>query len=179
MIRIVSLLFIISVILLFTAINNKAHASFTVGLSISYVKNNDTVYNYVDKPVNNFNYGYYHHYGNFHLSLFTNRFVNWHEEKRVERNGVFFTNKTKINYEALQVGYRIKRFVPSVFIANAHIKKRLYYQGSYAGKTKNSLITYGFGSSYIITRNFLGSINVVMPNQEMKYGLSLSINYLF
>ena len=178
MTRIIFLSILINIILLILTVDN-ARAGFTVGSSISYFKNNEPVYKYVDKPVNGFSYGYNKHYKKLYLTTSTNRFVNWQEEKRVKKGNLIFTSKTKTEFEALQLGYRVKRFIPSVFIANAHIEKKLYYKDSFIGRSKNTVIVYGFGSSHIITRNLLGSVNIVAPNEEMFWGMILSINYLF
>tara|TARA_R110000782_G_scaffold244557_1_gene331339 strand:- start:101 stop:619 length:519 start_codon:yes stop_codon:yes gene_type:complete len=156
-----------------------ANAGVSLGTSISYFKNNDPVYDYADKPVNSFNIGYNKSVNDFNISLTTNRFLNWGIEKKVKNGNTTFINKTYIDYEAIQLGYRIKRFIPSVLIANVHTEKKLSYNGVFQGKTRNDFIAYGGGLSYIVTKHIITSFNIILPNEEMDFGSSLSINYLF
>lgn len=156
-----------------------ANAGVTLGTSISYFKNNDPVYNYVDKPVNSFNIGYNKSVNSFNINLATNRFLNWGTEKQVKKGNATFINKTYIDYEAIQVGYRINRFIPNVLIGNVHTEKKLSYNGVFQGKSRNDFIAYGGGLSYIVTKHIVASFNIILPNEEMDFGSSLSINYLF
>lgn len=161
-----------------------ANAGFNIGTGALYTDIKDPNHEYVDtyKPeLNSVSIGYNKEINKFNIGASTNRLLTKQVKRKVNCNGATCLNMTRVNYDSLQLGYRIRRYIPNIFIANTQIRKSLFLNGNRLGIQNNSIIIYGFGGTYLLTRNVSITTNILMPNKEvyMKKGLGLSINYNF
>ena len=168
---------LIFIFILFTGC--PAYAGFQAGISTNYLNINDASYkrsNSFSKP--SINYGFNYIYKPFVLVATTNRLLNQASEQQVSKNGLTFTNKTKITADTLMIGYA-NRLSPFVFLTNAGVEKSLYRDNKLLGKTEQSLILYGFGLNYSYDKAITFSTAIIAPNKEqgLEYGLNFSIIY--
>lgn len=164
-----------------------------VGVSYFYANINDPEYDFVDKyetlknPKDQFksiSIGLSKFYdNNFNWSISTNRLFNSEIKRSVKRksDGLIFQNETKTTIDSLLLGYVIKRFNPSIIIANVEASKFLYYNNFLVGYQNKRTIVPGFNLGYFATKNFMPSFSYILPNKELdlKGAFSLNINYIF
>jgi len=164
-----------------------------IGVSYSYANINDPKYDFINKyetiknPTDQFksiSIGLSKFYSNnFNWSISTNRLFNSEIKRSVKRksDNLIFQNKTKTTIDSLLLGYRIKRFNPSLIIANVEINKSLYYQNLLVGYENKHSILSGLNLSYFTTKNFVPSFSYILPNKELhlKSVFSLNFNYIF
>jgi hypothetical protein len=164
-----------------------------VGVSYFYANINDPEYDFVDKyetlknPKDQFksiSIGLSKFYdNNFNWSISTNRLFNSEIKRSVKRksDGLIFQNETKTTIDSLLLGYVIKRFNPSIIIANVEASKFLYYNNFLVGYQNKRTIVPGFNLGYFATKNFMPSFSYILPNKELDLegAFSLNINYIF
>lgn len=164
-----------------------------VGISYFYANINDPEYDFVDKyetlknPKDQFksiSVGLSKFYdNNFNWSISTNRLFNSEIKRSVKRksDGLIFQNETKTTIDSLLLGYRIKRFNPSLIIANVEASKFLYYNNSLVKYENKRAIIPGINLGYFVTKNFVPSFSYILPNKELDLegAFSLNINYIF
>lgn len=167
---------LIFIFILFTVC--PAFAGFQIGASTNYLNINDDYEhnNSFSKP--SLNYGYNYTYKPFVLAVTTNRLFNQANEQEVSKNGLTFTNKTKITADTLMIGYA-NRLSPFVFLTNAGVDKSLYRDNKFLGKTEQHSLLYGIGLNYSYDKAITFSTAIIAPNKEqgLEYGLNFSINY--
>ena len=97
-------------------------------------------------------------YKKFNVAVNTNRLAV--RSNNIElKNGLKLKQKTR--YDALHIGYRIKRFIPALFIANAQVEKKFLNQ-----KTTNNLLIYGASLNCLITKNLYFGFGGTTKNEE-------------
>ena len=175
---------ITGIIIALLLISSKANAGFNIGTSLLYIDAKDPDYKYIDsyKPkLNSVSIGYNKEVKRFNIGLSTNRLLVRDVKRKVSCSGQVCTNLTKVTHDSFHLGYRVGRYIPSIFVSNVNIVKSLYLNNNYLGVEENTIIAYGFGGSYLLNERINISINIIMPNKEihMKKGLGLSINYNF
>ena len=164
---------------------NPALAGVSVGTSLMYTKINDPVYKYTNEleqvKLTSVNVGYFKTFNKLSVGAYTNRFLNRSLKRKVKANTTHFINETRTTFDALQFGYIFKRVMPTVFIANTKVDKKLFYQGSLLGRQTNHIFTYGAGLNYFLDKKTIVGLNYIAPNEEinMEGGLGIGINYLF
>ena len=155
MIRIFLILFLISF---------KANA-LTFGTGFIHAKN-ELVKSQEYKP--SLTIGESWNYKKFNIAVNTNRLAV--RSNNIElKNGLKLKQKTR--YDAFQVGYRIKRFIPALFIANVQVEKKFLNQ-----KTTNNLLIYGASINYLLTKNLSFGFGGTTKNEE---GQSFFTNLTF
>jgi len=163
-----------------------------IGLSYSYANINDPEYDFVNKyetiknprdQLKSISVGISKFYNNFNWSINTNRFFNKQIKRNVKRksDGLIFENKTKTTIDSLLLGYRIKRFNPSLIVTNVEASKFLYYNDVLVGYEKKRAIIPGINLAYFATKNLIPSFSYILSNKEMDLegAFSLNINYIF
>jgi hypothetical protein len=167
---------LIFIFILFTGC--PAYAGFQVGISTNYLNINDDYQhtNSFSKP--SISYGYNYIYKPFVITATTNRLLNQASEQQVSKNGLTFTNKTKITADTFMIGYA-NRLSPFVFLTNAGVEKILYNNERFVGKTKKHSLLFGGGINYSYDKNLIFSTAIIAPNkeQDLEYGLNFSIIY--
>lgn len=165
-----------------------ANAAFTFGTSFTYSKINHPDYKYSNDSDQlkailrsaGLNLGYMKEINKINIGVHTNRLLNRSVNREARANGRIYRNKTKIIYDALSVGYRINKVIPSLFIANTEVKKKLYYNNQLLGKQDNHVYTYGASLNYLLNGGTLLGVSYVAPNEEvgLEGALGLTINFL-
>jgi hypothetical protein len=162
-----------------------ALATITLGTSIMYTKINDPVYKYTNEAeqlkLSSINIGYFKEFKNkISVGAYTNRFLNKGLKRKVKANTTHFVNQTKITFDAIQVGYRFKRLMPNIFVANTKVDKKLFYQNTLLGEKVNHIYTYGAGVNYYLDKKYTVNLTYIFPVEEinMEGGLALGINFL-
>ena len=111
----------LTTLLFITLFSFNANAAFTIGTSFTYSKINHTNYKYSNDSDQlkaiiksaGFNVGYMKEINKINIGVHTNRFLNRSINREARANGRIYRNKTKITYDALSVGYRINKVIPS------------------------------------------------------------------
>jgi hypothetical protein len=162
-----------------------AMAAVTFSTSVMYTKINDPAYKFTNEAeqlkLTSLTLGYFKELkNNISVGAYTNRFLNKGLKRQVTANTTLFTNRTKTTFDAVQLGYRINRVMPNIFIANTEVDKKLYYQGSLVGRQTNHIYTYGAGLNYYLDKKATVGLTYILPVEEinMEGGLALSINFL-
>lgn len=159
---------------------------FTLGVSNIYTKISDKNYSYIDEyeqvgNVDNISLGISGIVNNFSYTLSSTRLLaDSSKRKVVNKSGNIFSLESKTTIDSLSVGYTIKRFNPSLFIARAEVKKKLSYNNIVVGKDHDVTTLYGVSGGYFLTRNInIGAI-LVAPNETLglEYGFGLYVNLI-
>jgi len=145
---------LITTILLILTASVKANA-LTFGTGFIHTKN-DLVEKQQYKP--SLTIGESWNYKKFNIAVNTNRLAVRSNELKL-KNGLKLKQKTR--YDALQVGYRIKRFIPALFVANVQVEKKFLNQ-----KTTNNLFIYGASLNYLINKNWSFGVGGTTKNEE-------------
>ena len=142
------------IIIILLLLSTKANA-LTLGTGLIYTKN-DLVKSQEYKP--SLTIGESWNYKKFNVDVNTNRLAV--RSNNIElKNG--FKLKQKTRYDALQVGYRIKRFIPALFIANVQVEKNII-----GYKYTNNLFIYGASLNYLLTKNVSFGFGGTTKNEE-------------
>jgi hypothetical protein len=97
-------------------------------------------------------------YKKFSIDINTNRLAVRSNELEL-KNGLKLKQKTR--YDALQIGYRIKRFIPALFVANVQVEKKFNNH-----KCLNNLLIYGASLNYLLTKNLSFGVGGTTKNEE-------------
>ena len=156
-------------------------AGVAVSIGIFYQKVNDSGFKYKDKydtlkKPNSISVGYTTEINNFSVLVSTNRLFHKAIKRKILIENDTFLSKTDIKYDLVQVGYRKKRIMPGLFIANAKIKTTLMNI-----KKTDDIIIYGSSLTYFISKNVSTSLIYLAPIKKLNTGSGggFSINYLF
>ena len=156
-------------------------AGVSVGVSNMYTKINDPSFDYVNEfeqigKITSVNVGYTKRICNYTITASTNRLLNKSLRRQVVINNYIMTSKTKIVYDSLQLGYMIKRFSPSIFLANTKVTRSIT-----GYKAVNHAFVGGVSLGYFLTKKINISAIYLLPNQELylKSGFGVGVNYLF
>jgi len=178
----------VATLLFITLFSFNANAAFTFGTSFNYSKINHPDYKYSNdsdqlKAIlksSSFNIGYIKEINRINIGIHTNRLLNRNIKSEVKANNKTYHNKTKVAYDALSIGYRINKIIPSLFIANTEVKKKLFYNNQFLGKQDNHVYTYGASLNYLLNKTTLLGASYIAPNEEvgLEGALSLTINFL-
>jgi len=141
-------------LLIFLLLSTKANA-LTLGTGLIYTKN-DLVKSQEYKP--SLTIGESWNYKKFNVAVSTNRLTVRSNEIEL-KNGLKLKQKTR--YDALQVGYRVKRFIPALFIANVQVEKNII-----GYKYTNNLFIYGASINYLLTKNLSFGFGGTTKNEE-------------
>jgi hypothetical protein len=165
-----------------------------IGVSYFYANINDSEYDFVNKyetiksprdQLKSISVGLFKSYrdNNFNWSINTNRLFNNEIKRSVKRksDNLIFQNETKITTDSFLLGYKIKRFNPSLIVSNIESSKFLYYNNSLVGYENKRAIVPGINLGYFATKNFVPSFSYILPNKELDLegAFSLNINYIF
>jgi len=135
-------------------LSTKANA-LTLGTGLIYTKN-DLVKSQEYKP--SLVIGESWNYKKFNVAVSTNRLTV--RSNNIElKNGLKLKQKTR--YDAFQVGYRIKRFIPALFVANVQVEKNII-----GYKYTNNLFIYGASINYLLTKNLSFGFGGTTKNEE-------------
>ena len=145
-------------------LSTKANA-LTLGTGLIYTKN-ELVKSQEYKP--SLVIGESWNYKKFNVAVSTNRLTVRSNEIEL-KNGLKLKQETR--YDAFQAGYRIKRFIPALFIANVQVEKKFLNQ-----KTTNNLLIYGASINYLLTKNLSFGFGGTTKNEE---GQSFFTNLTF
>jgi hypothetical protein len=136
-------------------LSTKANA-LTFGTGFIHTKN-DLVERQQYKP--SLTIGESWNYKKFNIAINTNRLAVRSNELKL-KNGLKLKQKTR--YDALQIGYIIKRrWMPALFVANAQVEKKFLNQ-----KTTNNLLIYGASINYLLTKNLSFGFGGTTKNEE-------------
>lgn len=189
--RIATDLLIVSLFILLPSISFANNIKYNIGVSYLYANINDKNYDYVDKYESaeslkdqSFNIGASTFFkNNINVSLSTNRLLENPVRRAVirKKDKLQFLNKTKTTIDSISIGYKIKRFNPSIVLANVKMQKSLYYKDNLVGKSSNATILGGVNLGYFITKNIIASTSYILPNQELdlESAFVINLNYLF
>lgn len=172
------------IILIFLLLTScPAYAGLQAGFSTNYLKINDNYSrNYRFAPPI-FNLGYSYNIQALVISATTNRLFNQSVEQQVvsKTNGLAFTSRTKIIADSLIIGYPVKRIIPAIVISNVGVKKSLYRDNKFLGKTEQHAILGGICLTYIYDKDLSLFTTLIAPNKRfnLDYGVSMGINYNF
>ena len=167
----------ISIIVLNFLFIKNAFAGAFLSTGAVYSKSKDNSF-YMQPQTNiNASYGYFLKANNYTLTFQTNRLINKTQNQFIQSkaNGKAYELKTRLRADSLLLGYKFKRFNPSIVVSNARLERTLTER-----KVNNALL-YGLNFNYFIDRNISLSTTYIAPNKE--FGLVgaglVSINYLF
>ena len=153
-------------IILLLLISSNANA-ITLGTGIIHTKPKQKVISQEYKP--SLTVGQNWNYKNINVGILTNKLFSRSGYIELE-NGLKV--KQKVKYDALQVGYRVKRVIPALFIANTQVTKQFLGK-----KTVNNLLVYGASLNYLVTKKVLIGILGTSPNEEGQ-SFGLTFNYI-
>ena len=163
------------ILFLLLLFSNKAFAGLQVGSSI-YTLNSEQKTLRQNQQVN-FNIGWAEAIGNVFLTTGTNRLLTNTQLSVIENNGYRITKESKAYVDHVAVGYRLGRFVPSLYLARVDSRTKAYMQKQVFQNRTISLI-YGTALSYFLTKDVYSSFIFVAPEtkQDLRasYGLSLT-----
>jgi hypothetical protein len=142
---------ILIIILLLTRTAN----ALTIGTGFTYTKNKQVVSQQY-KPT--FTIGGSWEYKKINLAINTNRFA-VRSNDLVLKSGLKV--KQTVRFDGLQLGYRINRFIPALFLANVKIEKKFLNQ-----KTTNNLLVSGFSVNYLLTKDLSFGFGGTTKNEE-------------
>lgn len=115
------------------------------------------------------------------LTITTNRLGNNVSKRNVidRSNGLTFINEITTETDSLLIGYQYGRLIPSLFIANAKISKRLFNDTTLIGSDIEHAILGGVNLAYILTNKVSANLILIAPNKalHLQYGIGLGINY--
>ena len=177
---------ILSIVFFLLAVScNPSLAAVSFGTSMMYTKINDPVYKYTNEleqaKLTSLTIGYFKEFDNkISVGAYTNRFLNKGLKRKVKANATYYNNETRTKFDAIQIGYRIKRVMPSLFIANTEVDKKLFYNGTLVGRQTNHIYTYGGSINYFVDKKTSVGLTYIAPNEEinMEGGIGLGINFL-
>lgn len=170
--------FIVEII--FSLVSTKCLAGANIGISYFDVRSEDKQFRYVDNKIEpNLTIGYSKAFDNIVVSVNTNR-LNFTSKRRIaDKRNKEYQLETRSNIDSLQLGYKIKNIVPSIFIANASVVKKLSSQNETLSKTKYHTLLYGLNFTFFANKNISSSFIYVRPNKTLQtnHTFGLSINY--
>jgi hypothetical protein len=135
-------------------LSTKANA-LTIGTGLIHTKN-DKIVKQEYKP--SLTIGDVCEYKKINVAVSTNRLFS--SSNNIElKNGLKIKQRTK--FDALQLGYRINRFIPAVFVANVRIDRKFLNI-----RTQNSLVVYGASINYLLTKNLSFGVGGTTKNEE-------------
>ena len=119
----------------------------------------------------------------FIASISTNRLINRSVDREVvsKKNGVFFTNKTKIKADTLTIGYQMGRYIPNFGLTNVGVEKSLYYAGKFLMKKQQTALIPSIGLTFIANKDISINSTIIAPNKELNLdaGVVFGVNYNF
>lgn len=141
-------------IIILLLLSTKANA-LTIGTGLIHTKN-DKIVKQEYKP--SLIIGDVWEYKKINVAVSTNRLFS--SSNSIElRNGLKIKQRT--TFDALQVGYRINRFIPAVFVANVRIDRKFLNI-----RTQNNLVAYGASINYLLTKNLSFGVGGTTKNEE-------------
>lgn len=144
----------IRLIIIILLLTTKANA-LTIGTGLVHTKK-DNIVKQEYKP--SLTIGEVWEYKKINVAVSTNRLFNISSNIEL-KNGLKIKQKT--TFDALQLGYRINRFIPALFVANVEIDRKFLNT-----KTQNSLVVYGLSVNYLLTKNLSFGIGGTAKNEE-------------
>lgn len=171
----------IIILILFLFIGCPAYAGFQAGLSTNYLKVSDDYKHNTNFNNPNFNLGYNYSIQPLLITATTNRLFNQTSEQPVSKNGLTFTSKTKIIADTIMIGYPIKRTILGLLASNVGVKKSLYRDNRFIGKTEQHAILGGIYLAYNYDKDLNLYTAFIAPNKrlDLDYGVSVGVNYNF
>lgn len=164
---------ILILILFFVSFN--ASAGFQTGTSIYQLNVKG-----VDKSSQqaNFNVGYGHIYKDVMFTASTNRLLS--NTQYSVSNNPRITTESKAKIDSFSCGYKIQKFVPSLFISFVDLKQKSFTQKLIATRRKRAWVS-GISVSYFITKDIYSSFIIVAPNDrlDLKTSTGLALTYLW
>lgn len=163
--------------IIFLILTQNAFAGAFLSAGAIYSKSKDDSFYMQEKTSINASYGYFFLASNYNFSITTNRLINKTQNQFIQSKstGKAYELKTRLRADSLLIGYKFKRFNPSIVISNARLERTLI------SKKVNSALLYGLNLNYFIDKNISLSTTYIAPNKE--FGLIgaglLSINYFF
>lgn len=156
-------------------LSSNAFAGFQVGSSI-YTLNNEQKTLKQSQQVN-FNLGWSESIGNVFLTTGTNRLFTNTQLSVIDNKGYRITKETKAYVDSISAGYRIERFIPSLYLARVDSRTKAYMQKQVYQNRTISLI-YGGALSYFLTKDIYGTVIFVAPETKQdldaSWGFSLT-----
>lgn len=158
-----------------------------IGISSIYNNIDDKDYESINKYEDigkpKFNYGIAFEFDKIIVDFTTNRLINQISRRTVRHklSNKLFQNETELIYDSFSVGKRFNRFLPTIFIANTKIDKKLYDGNTLLGRKTIHTFLYGFNLNYLITRKISASLFYILQNNEadLKYSIGIGFNYIF
>lgn len=97
------------------------------------------------------------------------------------RSSVKFNLRSKTTANAAIVGYKIKNFIPSIFIANVKVDQLLSNDNVAFKKQTTYSLMYGLSISYYLTKDISVNFAIIAPNKELylEAGGVFGLNYNF
>lgn len=178
MTKLKQLILILSMVIFCQASN----AGKVISTSILYTKINNPDYKYIDDSeqlrFSNLNIGYTAEIKGVFIGLHSNRLFYRDVVRKVKMNGRTYNNKTKVRSDILQIGYRVQRFIPYLFITNTEVDTRLITDHK-TYRRINNINSYGLGVNYIINQSVSLGFNYIAPTEEidLEGGIGFTINY--
>lgn len=163
--------------LILLLLSNTALAGGFIGTSVSHLNINDG-YKYGSNYQPSLVVGYNKVIGDYFVGVSTTR-LNPSVEKSAKK-GAVYQSKSKVEADTLSVGLK-GRLIPSVFVSNVQVGKRLYYKNVKLGSTHKSSILCGFSLNYFLNKRISLGGAYVLPNREqsLESGFVASLNYNF
>ena len=183
---IIALLFLFTVIIIILTYDD-AEASYfsSLGLSTSYIKENNPNYktNREYKPTITFSHIV--DIKSLTVGYSTNRIDNWlngHKKYDITyNNGAKGINSQKITYDSFLIGKQFKTFLPMLFIANTKIDNKFYLNNNYIQRDQKYAWLYGVNINYFLDKELSLSFSYILPNNELslKELIAFGININF
>lgn len=176
------ILFNLVIFILFISFAQKSFAGIYLSASALHTKTNDPIYKTLDSKISPaLSLGFSKRIDNFVFGVATNRLLANSVNHKVSSKGSIFTSKTKTIYDSVQIGYLLKRTIPSFIIANTKVNKKLFYRNDFVGQTTNSTFVYAFNVNHFLSKNISTGITYILPNKELylRYGVNIGLNYYF
>lgn len=166
--------------------------TFNIGASILYANISDPKFKLVDeydvirnpfKTIGSLNTGITKSFDKINITLQTNRLINFPVVRLIadKKTGAVYHNKTRLFNDTILVGYRINRFVPSLFASKIRLSRALYYKGDFRGKKITDTFLYGVNFGYLLTKKTNVSLMYIAPQKDINLdsAFGLTFNYLF
>ena len=88
-----------------------------------------------------------------------------------------FISKEKSTTDVLMAGYPFGRLIPYGFVSNSNFKKDISLNGREVKSVDIYSVIYGAGVTRILNKDFTVSISTIIPNEDVDYGVVVSLTY--
>lgn len=176
---------VIILISFFIAANSHAKSYSSLGLSTSYLSENNPSYKAKHEIKPTITFSHFIEIEELVIGYSTNRLDNWLTGRK--KNNIKFNsgakgiNQQKITYDSFLIGKQFKRFLPMIFIANTKIDNKYYLNNTFLSHKSNNVWLYGVNINYFLNKEISASFSYIFNNEEvyLNNGFVFGINCIF